>query len=156
MWSPCQCSLASHRLPLSIPLLVDCCLPSCRCPHCHYSPTTLVAIALAAVAIALSIARHPRRQCHGPCRPCHLCRPAPSLPSPSPLPSLPSLSLPSPSAAHSPRMSLPTIVDVWSPRQRPLASHRPPSLLPSLVDCHDYPTLPNARDPSAEGGKGDT
>ncbi len=45
---------------------------------------------------------------------------------------------------------------VWSPCQCPLASHHPSLLLPSLVDCCDYPTLPNARDPSAGGVKGDT
>jgi hypothetical protein len=31
-----------------------------------------------------------------------------------------------------------------------------PSLLLLLVDCHDYPTLPNSRDPSVGGDKGDT
>ncbi len=122
--------------------------PCCRC-----SPTTLVAITLAAVAIALFVAHHPCCRRHGLCRPHPLCRLAPSLPSPLPLPSLPSLSLPSPSAACSRCLSSPTIVVVWSPRRHPLASHRPPSLLPLLVDCHDYPMLPNARDPSG-GGQG--
>jgi hypothetical protein len=114
----------------------------------------LVAIALATIAIALLYAaRHPRCQRHGPCRPCPLCQPVSSLLSPSPLPSLPSLSLPSPSIARSHCLLLPTAVVVWSPRQCSLTSHCPLSLLLLLVDCHDYPMLPKSRDPSA-GGQG--
>jgi hypothetical protein len=126
----------------------------CHCLCCRRSSATLVAIALAAVAIALFVARHPRRQRHGPCRPCPLCQLAPSLPSPSPLPSLPSSLLPSPSAARPRCLSSPTVVVVWSPRQCPLASHYLSLLLLSLVDCHDYPMLPNTRDPSAGGARG--
>jgi hypothetical protein len=89
-----------------------------------------------AVAIALFVACHPRRQRH----PSHRCprplrRPPPSLPSPSPFPPLPFLSLPSSSAARYCRSSSPTVVVVWSPCRRSLTSHRPPSSIPSLVDC---------------------
>ncbi len=124
--------------------------------HSHCLPATLVAMALAAVTIALFVAHHPRRQRHGPCPPRPLCCPPPSLPSLLPLPSLPSLLLPSPSAACSHHLSLPTIMVVWSPRRCSLASHHPPLLPLSHVDCHDYPMLPNSRDPSAEGAGGHT
>jgi hypothetical protein len=117
-----------------------CCLCHHHCRHhppcCHFSPVTLVAIALVAVAIALVVARHPRHQRHPsrhPPRPLH--HPPSSFPSPFPCPPLPSSSLPSPSAARSRCLLSPTVVVLWLPRQRSLANYRPPLLIPSLVDC---------------------
>jgi hypothetical protein len=154
VWSPRQCSLASHRPPLSIPSLVDCCSP--------------------AVAIAPSLAHHPC--CHCSCRRRHRplrCTP-PTSPTPWPVPPLPS-SLTGTLIAITIALAILALFDtaiticrtlssyvVAHPRGRVVTSlmpscQPPPAFVaPSLVDCHDYPTLPDARDPSAEGGKGDT
>jgi hypothetical protein len=117
--SPSPTSLPSPSPSPSSPLLA-------RHPRRHRS----------AVAIALFVARHPRRQCHPSSRHPHpLRRPPPSFPSPLPFPPLPSSSLPSSSAARYRRSSSPTVVVVWLPHQLSLASHRPPLSIPSLVDC---------------------
>ncbi len=92
VWSPCQRSLASHRPPLSIPLLVDCCLPSVAIaliavarlppslpsllppsPSPSSSHATLVANAVARAALAIFVDRHPHCHHHHPCHPSPLC-----------------------------------------------------------------------------------
>jgi hypothetical protein len=88
LWLPRRRSLASHRPPLSIPSLVDCCLPSVTIalvavarpptsspsllppsPSPSLSHATLVADAMARAALALFVDRHPRCRHHCPCHP---------------------------------------------------------------------------------------
>ncbi len=92
VWSPQQLSLVSHRLPLLIPSLVDCCSPSdaiallavARPPPLSPlllppspSPSslhaTLVADAMARAALTLFVDRYPHCRHHCPCHPHPLC-----------------------------------------------------------------------------------
>jgi hypothetical protein len=77
MWLPRQRSLASHRPPLSVPSLVDCCSPSVA--------IALVAVTLLPTSLPLLLyqlpspsSSHTTQHCqrHGPCRPRPLGRPA--------------------------------------------------------------------------------
>jgi hypothetical protein len=89
---PCRRSLASHHPPLSIPLLVDCCLPSVAIalvavaclppslpsllpslPSPSSSHATLVTDTMARAALAIFVDRHPHCRHHRPCHPCPLC-----------------------------------------------------------------------------------
>jgi hypothetical protein len=88
VWLPRRRSLASHCLPLLIPSLVDCCLPSVAIalvavagpppslpsllppsPSPSPSHTTLIADAMARAALAIFIDRHPHCHHHRPCHP---------------------------------------------------------------------------------------